>query len=140
MTFPQAVNSAYLNYFNYKTRASRSEYWWFQLYTIIALIVLSFLGDNLITQFLGFIIIGLPSWSLTVRRLHDVGRSAWWFFAGYILGFVLGYFVAEVIGSDEIGQMILIGLCTIGVIIGFISFIFCFFKSAPDNQWGPKPV
>jgi len=63
-------------YAQFDGRASRSEYWWFYLFTLIAGLAAEIVGStvgNLAT--LAFF---LPSLALAVRRLHDVGRSGWW--------------------------------------------------------------
>ena len=64
-------------YAQFEGRASRSEYWWFYLFTLLAGGVADRLsgtvGDIASLVFL------LPSLALAVRRLHDVGRSGWWF-------------------------------------------------------------
>lgn len=64
-------------YAQFDGRASRSEYWWFYLFTSLVTAVADSLGGtagNLATLFLL-----LPSLALAARRLHDVGRSGWWF-------------------------------------------------------------
>lgn len=69
-------------------RARRKEYWMFFLFNIIISIVLAFL-DNALgfvsrdggTGLLGGIyslILLIPGIAVTVRRLHDGGRSGWW--------------------------------------------------------------
>ena len=87
--FGEAVKKALLeNYCNFQGRASRSEYWWFALFTFIVGAVISLIFGTGTT---GRVINGifelamlLPSLGLTVRRLHDVGKSGWWFFIGFI--------------------------------------------------------
>ena len=44
MTFVESVEHVISNYFNIKGRASRSEYWWWYLFTILASTALSVLG------------------------------------------------------------------------------------------------
>ena len=44
MTFEESVEHVFSNYFNAKGRASRSEYWWWYLFTILASIAVSLLG------------------------------------------------------------------------------------------------
>jgi len=64
-------------------RATRSEYWYFTLFNIIATVVCSII-DAIIGSDLG--IIGLiyllavlsPYIGVTIRRLHDIGKSGWW--------------------------------------------------------------
>jgi uncharacterized membrane protein YhaH (DUF805 family) len=63
-------------YAQFDGRASRSEYWWFYLFTALAGLAAEIVGStvgNLAT--LAFF---LPGLALAVRRLHDVGRSGWW--------------------------------------------------------------
>jgi uncharacterized membrane protein YhaH (DUF805 family) len=92
MTFGEAVRSVYGKYAAFDGRATRSEYWWFQLFTfLVALCVYGVaVGISLATRSYGGIfiaVIGLaifgllsliPSWAVLVRRLHDTDRSGWW--------------------------------------------------------------
>ena len=77
-------------YANFTGRARREEYWMFILFNFIALIITALLDFLLVSITdgqipYGFItimysfIIFIPSLAVTVRRLHDTGRSAWWF-------------------------------------------------------------
>ncbi|MDH5182393.1 MAG: DUF805 domain-containing protein [Gammaproteobacteria bacterium] len=69
-------------------RASRSEYWFFTLFNLIIAIVLGFVDGaaGLISAESGMGVLGsiymlavlLPGIAVTVRRLHDTGRSGWW--------------------------------------------------------------
>ncbi len=86
--------AAMKKYVDFSGRARRKEYWMFVLFNLIfmilALILDAILGsanENLgyglfYTLFsLGIL---LPTWSVTVRRLHDVGKSGWWIFISII--------------------------------------------------------
>lgn len=84
---------------DFSGRSRRKEYWFFHLFNALAffgLFLLGFLFDwalfgeghkGGITFFL-FAIYGIaafiPSLSVTIRRLHDIGRSGWWYFIGFI--------------------------------------------------------
>jgi uncharacterized membrane protein YhaH (DUF805 family) len=78
------------NYVNFNGRARRSEYWWFTLMNtlivILATILDSTLGLNFeplpygYIYFLYLLAIILPSLAVAVRRLHDVGKSGWFYF------------------------------------------------------------
>lgn len=68
------------NYANFNTRATRSEFWYFFLshfFILILIIAISILLGlpSLISIYNFFIII--PSLSIGVRRMHDVGKSGW---------------------------------------------------------------
>ncbi len=48
MNFQQAVQSVFSNYASFRGRASRSEFWWFQLFLLLGSIVaglLDFFGN-----------------------------------------------------------------------------------------------
>ncbi|MEI2641597.1 MAG: DUF805 domain-containing protein [Candidatus Nanopelagicales bacterium] len=121
MSFGEAVSSGFSNYANFSGRTPRSGYWWWVLFTIIVSVVASVVdnvaGLNYENQNAGWVstIAGLalliPSISVLFRRLHDIGRSGWWWLLGLI--------------------------CCIGQII---LFVFALQDSQPgDNQYGPNP-
>ncbi|GAA2771349.1 DUF805 domain-containing protein [Streptomyces showdoensis] len=63
-------------------RARRQEFWMFVLFNLLAAIVVVIIDAALGTYPLLYAIYGLgvllPSLGVTVRRLHDTGRSGWW--------------------------------------------------------------
>ncbi|HBS56452.1 MAG TPA: DUF805 domain-containing protein [Stenotrophomonas sp.] len=78
-------------YAQFSGRASRSEFWLFQLFIVIVsipLYVLGFVAGYIDSQALALASTGLslvmwlifvvPSLAVTVRRLHDTDRSGWW--------------------------------------------------------------
>lgn len=117
MTFGNAISSCFDNYANFNGRAPRSEYWWFNLFLYI-MSALTYGVCMLIGQAVGglygmlvsvcvgmglySIILFLPSLAVLVRRLHDTGRSGWWFFITFI-PFVgsIWIFILTLLGSDE---------------------------------------
>ena len=88
MAFIEAIGSGYINYFNFKTRSSRSEYWWFILFGLLAGITIAIfeiiIGTYNFESGMGpiggilVLVNVIPSIALAARRLHDVGRSGWW--------------------------------------------------------------
>jgi uncharacterized membrane protein YhaH (DUF805 family) len=64
-------------YAQFSGRASRSEYWWFYLFTLLATAVADRLSGTVGN--IASLVFFLPSLALAARRLHDVGRSGWWF-------------------------------------------------------------
>src|SRR5947209_2955356 len=102
-------------------RARRMEYWMFVLFNIIILIVLALIdyltgtfspraGVGLLGGLYSLVVL-VPSLAVTVRRLHDTGRTGWW---------------------------ILIGL--IPVIGNIVLLIFMVLDSEPGaNEYGPNP-
>lgn len=81
---------AWSRYAEFQGRSSRVEFWSFQIISFFIMIFLSafFVFPGVIFQLVALI----PSFSVWVRRLHDVGRSGWWIFWGLgapIIAFVL---------------------------------------------------
>ncbi|CAM3739989.1 Inner membrane protein YhaH [Vibrio aerogenes CECT 7868] len=76
--------AAFKKYTVFSGRARRKEYWMFYLFMMIFMLITCILdvlvgSYGLITGLFGLAVL-LPSLSLTIRRLHDTGRSGWWCF------------------------------------------------------------
>jgi uncharacterized membrane protein YhaH (DUF805 family) len=108
-------------YFDFSGRSRRREFWLFYLFFLIINIVLVIieqaLGMRSSVSGIGFLstvyslLLLIPSISVTVRRLHDTGRTGWW---------------------------ILIGL--IPLIGGIVLLVFMLLDSQPEaNEYGPNP-
>src|SRR5690242_4284737 len=68
------------NYANFNGRARRSEYWYFVLFNIIFSFSLAIIGwytDFPFLRRLYSLVILLPGITVSVRRMHDVGKSGW---------------------------------------------------------------
>lgn len=85
MGFGEAVQTVLGKYAVFSGRARRSEYWYWTLAMVIAAIVIEIL--TAISRPLGVVIdviwiLGtvLPGLGVFVRRMHDTGRSGWWWF------------------------------------------------------------
>tara|TARA_B100000900_G_scaffold93217_1_gene76442 strand:- start:693 stop:1085 length:393 start_codon:yes stop_codon:yes gene_type:complete len=118
------------NYTNFSGRARRKEYWMFSLVYVIILTGCTVLDNVLGTVFmmdagpLGEISMGygwayticgllhfIPALALGVRRLHDLGKSGWFY--------------------------LILLIPFIGV--AWLLIIFCFEGKKEDNKWGPDP-
>jgi len=75
MNFQTAIRSGFQNYANFKGRASRAEYWWWALFTVILSVLLSSINSSF--GDLGSLVTLLPSIAVAIRRVHDVGRAGW---------------------------------------------------------------
>ena len=102
-------------------RARRKEYWLFVLFNLIASIIIGVIAGVLAGatgvgafSYLGSIYslaVLIPGFAVLFRRLHDTGRSGWWWLIAFI---------------PIIGWIVLI--------------VFCCLDSQPgDNQYGPNP-
>jgi len=85
LKFGEAVKLACSRIFQVKGRSRRSEFWWTQLAMLITIFVLNFIPllGGIIATVLGLLMI-----PLAIRRLHDTGRSGWWWGLGFLLGFI----------------------------------------------------
>jgi uncharacterized membrane protein YhaH (DUF805 family) len=75
MTFGESIRTCFTKYATFDGRASRSEFWWFFLFTFLVTAAANLLGDTLS----GLISLAmlLPSLAVGARRMHDTNRSAW---------------------------------------------------------------
>lgn len=105
-------------YVEFSGRAKRREYWMFFLVNLVISIILSFIdraigltsdtGVGLLSGVYGLAVL-LPSLAVTVRRLHDTGRTGWW---------------VLIVLVPLIGWIVLL--------------IFMVLDSTADNEYGPR--
>jgi uncharacterized membrane protein YhaH (DUF805 family) len=84
---------------DFSGRSRRKEYWYFQLFNSLIFFALAILSASFDWLFFGegskggvllFVIIlygiisFVPSLAITIRRLHDVGKSGWWYCIGFV--------------------------------------------------------
>ena len=113
MTYRESVKTVLLKTFDYKGRASRSEFWWFILFVYllpfalgIVAAILSGPDNELPTWFIWAlsayqIIILLPILSVGVRRLHDSGNAGGWILLIFIpyIGWLV-FAILEILPSE----------------------------------------
>lgn len=75
--FFEAIQMGFNQYCTFRGRASRAEFWWWQLFMVIVAAVTSFVPWLPGFAFLALL---LPSLGVTVRRLHDIGKGGGWIF------------------------------------------------------------
>ena len=100
------------NFFNFRDRASRSEYWYFQLVFTIVSIPLFIYEDSsndthLIYSGISAIIVLLlfvPAISVSIRRLHDIDKSGWFVFISVIPFFGWVILAVMLIGKGTEGK------------------------------------
>ncbi len=91
-----ALTGVWTDYFGWG-RATRAEYWWcFLVYGLVVGAITSFVMPFLSS--IWTIAYVIPNFCLTVRRLHDTGRSGWnicWLFLPIIGWIVFLYFTTQ---------------------------------------------
>lgn len=60
----------------FKGRARRKEFWMFHLVSFLIAVLISLANETAGTFY--SLLVFLPSFAVSVRRLHDIGRSGWW--------------------------------------------------------------
>ena len=115
MEFPEAVKTCLKDkYVKFTGRASRSEFWYFYLFTVICSLVSNsgYFVSDAFGMFLSLavsIVVCPPIMGATVRRLHDINKSGWHILIGIIP--ILGWIYMIVIlckkgtyGSNRFGE------------------------------------
>lgn len=139
--FIEAIKRFFIKYATFSGRASRSEFWWVYLFTIIVNAVFGILGRAGEGNALGTIASSLegiwnlaiivPSIALLVRRLHDSNKSGWFAFLPYGLyaGGFIAFIIALLTGAGGIadafsgGGFSLSGIAVIIAIIGILALL-----------------
>lgn len=78
MTFTDAIQACLSKFFDSSGRASRSEYWWFYLFTAVVSWGLAFVSPSLLLSLVVNLFFSFPLFAAGCRRLHDTNRSGWW--------------------------------------------------------------
>jgi uncharacterized membrane protein YhaH (DUF805 family) len=96
MTFAQSIASGFRRYLDFKTRSSRSEYWWWTLFSMLTSAIATvcdeafFGADSNPLYTLNALVLFIPGIAVAVRRLHDIDRSGWWFLLAFtVIGILL---------------------------------------------------
>ena len=106
--FLEAAKLYFTRYTDFKGRSRRSEYWWATLAIgILGTIVGLVLAD---LSWIWSLVTLIPGLAICIRRLHDIGKSGWWYL------FILIPLVGPI--------LLIVWFCR---------------DSTEDNQWGPNP-
>jgi len=100
-----AISTCFQKYATFTGRASRSEYWFFVLFSIIVQLLANAIGIAAGSEaiiWLVYLVFLIPSISVTVRRMHDVDKSGW-FQLIPIYNFVLAV-TPGTVGSNRFGD------------------------------------
>ena len=88
VSFPDAIRLGFQHYFDFRSRSTRAEYWWWVLFIVLGDVILTAVdmmtgtynvqtGNGLLSGVFGLAIL-IPALALGARRLHDINKSGWW--------------------------------------------------------------
>ncbi|WDR05106.1 DUF805 domain-containing protein [Devosia rhodophyticola] len=86
---------AMIRYFEFSGRTGRAQFWIYQLVAMLIIIGVFFIELRLTGSFHRVTQLGslytmvalfhaIPGMAITVRRLHDIGKSGWWYLISFI--------------------------------------------------------
>lgn len=166
MGFMEAVNTCFNKAFVFKGRARRSEYWWWALFSLLIGVGISIVEEvipednSLLTILYGLMLIAggiylsIATMAVTIRRLHDIGRSGWWYGAEIIAGIIWYiWLIVEVvtliaIADTDVDPEFILGALLSKMIISAIPFIiynivllvwYCTDSQPGTNKYGENP-
>lgn len=102
--YQQAIFTCFKKFADFKGRARRREFWYFELFCVLLSLLLSFINEDLAT--LAMLVTLIPNIAVNVRRLHDINRSGWWMLIALvpIVGILLLLFWAAQEGNPSANQ------------------------------------
>ena len=140
MEFGESIKVCFNKFAEFTGRARRSEYWWFYLFAQLV---------GSVTCGIGSLVCFIPMMAVTVRRLHDTGRSGWWYFLPLIIMLVgMCIFIPLVIAGDinkndlmtGTGAVIYLVSLLAVLAISIVLLVFCCQDShRGENKYGPSP-
>ncbi len=100
--YQQAILTCFKKFADFKGRARRSEFWYFELFCVLMSLACSFINEDAAT--IAMIVTFIPNIAVNIRRLHDIGRSGWWMLIALvpIVGILLLLFLAAQEGEPTI--------------------------------------
>ena len=141
MEFKEAVNTCLTKkYCCFKGRASRSEFWWFCLFTLLIQIAVTIVGKilpamaSIISAVLGLWLL-LPTLGISTRRLHDRNFSGWW--QVLPLAAVLPAVAGAVLEAD---WLLMLAGSAAGLASLWLLIFYALKGTAGPNRFGPDPL
>ena len=156
------------NYAKFSGRARRSEFWFFVLFNFVISSALNVVSQSLwyatdsyaflSISYIYSLAVAIPALAVTVRRLHDTGRSGWWLLAYYlpivltVVLFVIffvqllsefSFYKLDSIRAEELPWTTVGGVLLsllLSLILGILILVWLCTDSQPGtNKYGPYP-
>lgn len=141
LTFGQAISNVVSNYGVFRGRAQRSEFWWFALFQGGVILLASVIHPAVLAVV--FVVLILPFLAVSVRRMHDIGRSGAWVFWLQIAPVSVLLFGLLLMGAEAMmaGLAILVIGQIVELVCGIIALVlFALPGSTERNAYGPPPA
>ena len=143
-------------YADFKGRARRREFWWFQFVNLligfgVQLFFAILVQAKVDERISGFVLLAfglciifflLPSWAVTVRRMHDVGKPGWYAIVplGVILLPLPLYLLLHRVFGKDIGlSQILLWTILFWAVVGYDLVLLVRNSQPGENRYGPNP-
>jgi len=147
MGFGEAIKTCLRKYADFSGRASRSEFWWFQVFAFMPVFVidlLKLLGWSAQVTAAIFCLLLISPWTaVSTRRLHDMGKPLSYMLL--IFALLLAIIVSNILLTlqlDTIGASIVTIVAVASVCVSSIVFWIWLFAKSSDpapNKYGPNP-
>lgn len=103
MTPLDAVKAGFMKFANFSDTATRFEYWWFCLFTLLLTAVATVFHPKAY-QIVSLILL-VPFVAVGTRRLHEIDRSGWWQLLFLVpFGFVVVFYLLAQEGNTSVSQ------------------------------------
>ena len=116
MDFITSIKTCFIKYVDFQGRASRPEFWYFQIFDVLILICADIVdaqiaghsywshdGSGLISSII-FLLSFPPLLSVGARRLHDIGKSGWWQLLYFTIVGIIPLFIWFASSTDSKGN------------------------------------
>lgn len=156
MGFSEAISTCYSKFLVFEGRASRSEFWYFRLFVVLANFTLTILvklfsqraieaGPAVLMIAAGFLLI-VPDISVQVRRFHDRGISGLWLLPTYVFipgiaiyALYAGFSEGIPLGRTQEEAFALLGILWLGLV--FFAFVVSLLPGQKGaNRFGADPL
>ena len=165
MGFMEAVKTCFSKAFTFSGRARRAEYWYWYLFSVLVSLPLQILLEvvpedswalMLVVALvsLGWVLFdAIATFAVSIRRLHDIGRSGWWYGVSVIYGIIWAvvmviwmFSVLWVTSADSLSSSLIPWLVV--ALITYIPFLaysivllvwYCKDSTPGPNKYGENP-
>ena len=165
ISFGEAFNICFKKKFSdFEGRARRSEFWWCQLWMFIFYLVavalfvpflfMAIAKNDITILYIGTVILGIaclvlliPAIAVTFRRLHDIGKSGWYyvlFLLASILMAIILIIPIYIIKHGTLEELVYNLLLPVWIVFAsvysiFLIVLYCKDSKLEANKWGESP-